>query len=157
IVWYVIGIATMILTFNFPLGVTCLLLAKVMPRKTLKGATTKVHIMGLKKFLTSQERQLEFQEKNWYLFEKLLPYAVALGVTETWASRFADLKEIPKVSWYQGVNLINSANFANSLNSFGSSVASAATPTSSSSGFRSGFSGGGFSGGGFGGGGGRSW
>lgn len=159
-VWMMIGIAVFVLTGNIPLGLTCILLSKAMPRKTLKGAKTKIDILGLKKFLTSQERQLEFQEKNWYLFEKLLPYAIAFGVTETWAKRFGDLGQMPTQSdWYVGSSAFNTLNFMYAIVSFNSFVGSVSTPTTSSRGFTSSFSsGGGFSGGGFGGGGGgRSW
>ncbi len=159
-VWMSIGIGVLVITGNIPLGLVCILLSKAMPRKTLKGARIKIDILGLKKFLTSQERQLEFQEKNWYFFEKLLPYAIAFGVTETWAKRFGDLSQMPTQSdWYVGTSAFNTLTFINAMNSFNSFVGSVSTPTTSSRGFSSSFSGGGgFSGGGFGGGGGgRSW
>lgn len=155
-IWMGIGVAAIFITGNIPLGIMCLLLAKAMPRKTMKGARTQVDILGLKKFLSSQERQLNFQEENWYLFEKLLPYAIAFGVTEVWAKRFEHLGNMPQTSWYSGTSTLNSYMLASSLNSFGSTMHSASTPVRSSSGFSSGFSGG-SSGGGGGGGGGGSW
>jgi len=154
-IWLIVGFLSLF-TINVPLGVVCIVFSRVMPRKTLKGAKSKVDILGLKRFVSSQERQLKFQEENWYLFEKLLPYAIALGVADVWAKRFEKLGEIPQRTWYTGNSSFNSYTFANSLGSLGTSVARAATPTSSSSGFSSGFSGG-SSGGGGGGGGGGSW
>ena len=156
--FWTIGGAIALFTVNVPLGIVALALARAMPRKTPKGANAAVSAKGLKKFLTSQERQLEFQEKNWYLFEKLLPYAVAFGVTETWAKRFEHLTVPSEVSWYEGVNVFNALYFANAISSLNTTVGSISTPTRSAGGFSSGFGGGGFSGGGFGGGGGGgSW
>lgn len=154
-VWYLLG-AFSLFTINIPFGIMCLLFAKAMPHKTLKGAKAQVEILGLKKFLSSQERQLEFQEVNWFMFEKLLPYAIAFNVTETWAKRFEHLQEVPQTDWYTGTHAFNTFYLASSLNSLNASVAQASTPTRSSSGYSSGFSGG-FSGGGGGGGGGGSW
>lgn len=156
-IWIVLGFASFV-TANIILGAACLLFAKAMPRKTFKGARVQIDILGLKKFLGSQERQLEFQEKNWFLFERLLPYAIAFGVTQTWAERFKDLGTMPETSWFISSRPFDSHLFASSLNGFDSSIANIATQTHSSQGFSSGFGGGGFSGGGFGGGGGgRSW
>lgn len=155
------GLGTMCLfIFNILLGATLLIFSRFMPRKTLLGAQKKEEALSLKRFLTSQERQLTFQEQNWYFFEKLLPYAVAFGVTKVWAERFRDLTIPEAVDWYQGGDITNAYLFASSLDSFSHSAAAiTSTPYSSSrssSGFSSGFSGGG-SGGGGGGGGGGSW
>ncbi len=156
--WFIVG-AVCIVTINIPFGLVSIIMAKAMPRKTQKGARAQVDVKGLRKFLTSQERQMEFMEMNWYLFEKLLPYAIALGVTETWAKRFEGLGQIPSdVTWYSGANSFNAGMFASSIGSFNNSVTNFSTPTRSSGGYSSGFGGGGFSGGGSsGGGGGGSW
>lgn len=154
-VWLTIGVIALF-TVNIPLGIMCLIFGKFMPRKTEKGVEAKIQILGLKKFLSSQERQLTFQEENWYLFEKLLPYAIAFKVTEVWAKRFENLQNIPDTGWYSGSGVFNAYYLSSSLGSLGNTVSSIATPTKSSSGFGSGFSGG-FSGGGGGGGGGGSW
>lgn len=152
--------AVSLFMFNVLLGITLIVFSKFMPRKTLLGAQKKEEALSLKRFLSSQERQLNFQEQNWYFFEKLLPYAVAFGVTKVWAERFKDLAVPTEVDWYQGNELFSAYLFASSLDAFSHSAASlSATPyssTRSSRGFSSGFSGG-FSGGGGGGGGGGSW
>ena len=106
------------------------------------------------------------------LFEKLFPYAIALGVEIEWGKQFAEILELAKYdpAWYQGEDTfyMQPAMF---LSSFGNSVSSAAvdpSPPSSSSGssssssgssgsWSSGSSGGGSSGGGGGGGGGGGW
>ena len=158
--YYVLaGIA--IFTGNVFLSLVSFVFGKFMPRKTQLGAEANMVALGLKKFLSSQERQLEFQSKNWFFFEKLLPYAAVFGVEKIWADRFKDLHVSPP-DWYEGSNLstFNTLVFINSLdNSLHSfeKVSAPMTESRSSSGFSSGFSGGGFSGGGGGGGGGGSW
>jgi len=96
------------------------------------------------------------------IFEKYLPYAVALGVEEPWSEAFASYlaKAAPQAtyhpSWYHGDRFSTSrlaSSTSNLVSSVGSSV-SAAMPKSSGS---SGSGGGGFSGGGGGGGGGGGW
>ncbi|MFZ5424573.1 MAG: DUF2207 domain-containing protein [Patescibacteria group bacterium] len=153
--WIAIGMGSLI-TVNIPFGVISLLMASAMPRKTQKGVELTIHAKGLKKFLSSQEAQLEFQEQNWYMFEKLLPYAIAFKVTKTWADRFKDLTVENIPDWYTGTQAFNAVAFASTIDSFGTSVAQTMSATRSSGGYGSGFSGG--SGGGFGGGGGGgSW
>ena len=96
------------------------------------------------------------------LFEKFLPFAIALGVEKPWSNAFAD--QVAKTvqsrrsrayhpGWYSG-SRFDAANLSAATGSMvaamSSSIASA-TPTKSGSG------GGGFSGGGGGGGGGGGW
>ncbi len=147
------GISALALgTFNFPLLLASAVFGNSMPRKTLVGARAAQQARGLKNFLESQERQLNFQGNTQLLFEKLLPFAVAFGIEKNWIERFAELGiEITQPSWYVG-----QGNFGSSFNSFNSAArASSYTQTTSSS-TSSGFSGG-SSGGGGGGGGGGSW
>lgn len=150
-------IAAASITFNFLLLLTAAIFGRLMPKKTMEGVQAANEARSLKSFLTSQERQLEFQAKNQMMFEKLLPFAVAFGVERIWAERFKDIA-LKQPDWYVGttVGAFTSQSFTRSLNSSMSSFSKAATPTTSSSGFSSGFSGG-SSGGGGGGGGGGSW
>lgn len=144
-------------TGNIFLAIVAFIFAKFMPAKTVLGAQQASVGRSLKTFLSSQERQLEFQAKNQMMFEKLLPYAVAFGVEKIWAERFKDIT-LTQPSWYTGNNTVFSAIYLSSmLHSSVSTFSYSATPTRSSSGFSSGFGGGGFSGGGGGGGGGGSW
>ena len=156
IFYTVIGILALT-TANFPLVFSAFFFGRHMPRKTPLGVEAKNVAKSLRNFLSSQERQLEFQAKNQLFFEKLLPYAVAFGVERIWAERFKDIQMVTP-DWYSGYGAarFNSVYFTNSLNSSFSSLQSAATPTTSSTGHSSGFSGG-SSGGGGGGGGGGSW
>lgn len=137
----------------------------IMPKKTEKGVEAKEKIDGLEKYLRIAEKnRLEFHnapEKKPEIFEKLLPFAMVLGVAEIWAKEFADIYKTPP-DWYVGNSNFANANFASAFTSeidtFARSSSSSFTshPSSSGSGF-SGSSGGGFSGGGGGGGGGGSW
>jgi uncharacterized membrane protein len=150
-------IAAASITFNFLLLLMAAIFGRLMPKKTMEGVQAANEARSLKSFLTSQERQLEFQAKNQMMFEKLLPFAVAFGVEKIWAERFKDIV-MKQPDWYVGSTnaIFTSQSFTRSLNSSMSSFSKAATPTTSSSGFSSGFSGG-SSGGGGGGGGGGSW
>jgi uncharacterized membrane protein YgcG len=96
------------------------------------------------------------------LFERYLPFAIALGVATEWAEQFAAVlsrmdatqRAAYAPAWYHGDFSPHRLNhFVNDVgSSFSSAISSAATPPGSSSG-----SGGGFSGGGGGGGGGGGW
>lgn len=149
----VLGIFALV-SFNLVLAFISFFIGRIMPRKTLFGAEQAQVAMGVKNFLTSQERQLEFQADKQMFFEKLLPYAVAFGVEKIWAKRFEQFG-LKEPSWYHGYSgsHFSSAYLASSLSDSYRSFSSSSTPPSSSS---SGFSGG-SSGGGGGGGGGGSW
>lgn len=143
-------------------AIVVLLFGLAMPRRTLAGAQLAKQILGLKLYLNVAEKdRLEFHnapEKTPERFEKLLPYAIALGVENQWAKQFEGIYSSPP-SWYNDrYGTFSTLAFVNSLNNFHSVSSSslASLPSSSASGGGSGFSGG-FSGGGFGGGGGGSW
>lgn len=154
--YYVLG-GIALVTGNIVLAIILFIFAKQMPAKTSEGAQQASVAKSLKTFLSSQERQLEFQAKNQMMFEKLLPFAIAFGVESIWANRFKDIS-LTQPSWYAGYNnsAFNAVYFASVMHSSSNSFKTSATPTSSSTGHSSGFSGG-FSGGGGGGGGGGSW
>ena len=137
--------------------------ANIMPKKNQKGVDTHIHILGLEEFIkTAETDRLKFYEKE-NIFEKMLPYAIALGIADKWAKACEGIfKQAP--DWYQSnnpnmISHFNTYNFLNTLNSFNNTMSTnmQAAPRSSASGGSSGFGGGGFSGGGFGGGGGSSW
>lgn len=123
----------------------------------------KSEIEGFKMYLTTAESKLLQYHNHPNLtpsvFEKLLPYAIVLGVDEIWGEKFEKLLEQNKreyqSSWYagsyHGFTINFSTNFAKSFTS--TIVSSSTTPSSSGSGS----GGGGFSGGGGGGGGGGGW
>ena len=99
------------------------------------------------------------------LYEKLLPYAIALGVEKQWTKQFASVfKKVDyKPDWYVGSDFYYGHGFRSSgfAGSFSKTISSAASSPGSSSAFGGsgggGFGGGGCSGGGGGGGGGGGW
>lgn len=144
-------------TFNIPLLISASVFGLNIVRKTKDGAHAANKARAMKSFLTSQERQLQFQAEKQLFFEKLLPFAIAFGVEKKWADRFKDMDLTPP-DWYEGNfrNGYNTGYLVHSLNSASTQVNQASAAPVSSTGHSSGFSGG-FSGGGGGGGGGGSW
>jgi uncharacterized membrane protein len=94
------------------------------------------------------------------LFESYLPAALALGVEQRWAERFANVLNVqaPNYSpaWYAGPGW-NSRDLTGFSRTIGSSLGSAISSSSQAPGSSSGGGGGGSSGGGGGGGGGGGW
>ena len=133
---------------------------KLSPAKSKKGVLTKEHLLGLKDYLQIAEKdRINFHnapEKKPETFEKLLPFAMVLGVEEAWAKEFKDIyTESPE--WYEGTNSFNITNFQSDMMLFKNiSASSFSAPRQSNMG-SGGSSGGGSSGGGGGGGGGGSW
>jgi hypothetical protein len=148
-------------------GLVVLAFSPIMPRKTQKGVAALVDVLGLAEYIHRAEvDRIEFTDapaKSPEQFEKLLPYAVALGLTSIWVRQFEGLLREPP-QWYTGAPTFNGTLFALSLgrlsagmqNTFVSAPRTAPTSGRSAWSGRSTF-GGGFSGGGFGGGGGRGW
>jgi len=129
-----------------------------MSARTVAGERELEKVLGFEDFLGRVEKdQIERMEKTPAMFEKYLPYAMALRVEKKWASAFQDIYRQPP-QWYsapygsgfQTLWLINNLN----LMSMQTGTAMASSPRSAGGAGGSGFGGGGFSGGGFGGGGG---
>jgi uncharacterized membrane protein YgcG len=161
--WFLGGVFGLLGALSLALsGVIIIFFSFFMPRKTKQGAIVKEQILGLKEYLTVAEKdRIKFHnapEKKPELFEKLLPYAMVLGVEKEWAKQFKGIYD-QQPNWYSdpsGGNF-SAVLLANNLGSFQAKANTnlASRPASASS-RGSGFSGG-FSGGGFGGGGGGSW
>jgi uncharacterized membrane protein len=132
-----------------------------MPRRTRHGREAYERIAGLREFIRRVEadRLERLGGRTAGTFEKILPYAVVLGVADRWAHAFAGIYATPP-TWYVGSNnrLLDTndlvRNVGRSMDTMGRTMTS--HPTSSGSG-SSGFGSSGSSGGGFGGGGGGSW
>lgn len=130
------------------------------PAKTERGVVIKEYLLGLKEYLQIAEKdRLQFHnapDKKPEVFEKLLPYAMVLGVVDVWAKEFEGIYTVPP-SWYSGApgSAFNVVAFGNTLQNFSSIAASSLTSSPSTGSGGSG--GGGSSGGGGGGGGGGSW
>jgi len=128
-----------------------------MPARTISGTRALEGVLGFEDFLAHVEAdRFNRMIKTPEMFEKFLPFAMALGVEKNWSKAFANIYTQPP-SWYQGGNFgppFFAYGFVNNLNAMSSQASTvfASAPRSSGG---SGFSGGGgYSGGGFGGGGG---
>ena len=128
-------------------------------------------IEGFKMYLATAEKNrlnmLNPPDRTPELFEKYLPYALALDVEQEWSEQFSDVLARAATAesgytphWYEG-NTWRDSNFSGFASSFGGSLSSVASSAASSSssepGSSSGGGGGGSSGGGGGGGGGGGW
>ena len=139
----------------------------IMRRPTLRGRRVLDELLGFKDYLeVAEKHELNLRnppDKTPQLFEAYLPFALALGVEQEWAEKFAAVLEAIRgpdgrgyqPSWYSGSwdssNI--GANVGSMSGGLGSAISSSVTPPGSSSGG----GGGGFSGGGGGGGGGGGW
>lgn len=143
---------------------------------TEAGLEAAAAVQGLKMYIGAAEKdRLEmFNPPNDTpeVFERLLPYAVALDCVKTWAARFDSVLRDAgyRPRWYDGDDLwrggdlaaLSAAQMASSLNGFASNFSSTLSTTMTAPGSSSGLSdsgggGGGCSGGGGGGGGGDGW
>jgi len=141
--------------------------AIIMKRPTLRGRKLLDEMLGFKDYLEVAEKdELNLRnppDKTPQLFEAYLPFALALGVEQAWAEKFAAVLAAIRgpdgrpyqPAWYSGhwdgVNI--RAAVGSVSNELGSAISSSVKPPGSSSGG----GGGGFSGGGGGGGGGGGW
>jgi uncharacterized membrane protein YgcG len=136
---------------------------------SVAGRKAMDDIEGFRLYLgTAEEDRLNAMnspEKTPELFERFLPYAVALDAQNAWAKRFAGVLAAAgatavAASWYVGSRnwADDPISFADHLGSdLSQTISSASTAPGSSGGGSSGSSGGGSSGGGGGGGGGSGW
>ena len=138
----------------------------LLEKPTLEGRRLLDGIEGFKKYLSLAEKdRLEFHtgEITPEVFEKYLPFAIALGVETRWGKAFD--KAMLKAGmdpgsyhpvWYVGrghLRSFSSGHFASSFGgAFSGAISSASAPPASA-----GSGGGGFAGGGGGGGGGGGW
>jgi uncharacterized membrane protein YgcG len=139
-----------------------------MSAPTREGRAVLDRIAGFKQYLSITERErldrMQAPEDNLQLFERYLPYAIALGVENRWADRYTGLlaaaATAPGASqtlgWYSGSSSPwnDTGGFVDSI---GSSLTSTISSASTAPGSSSGSGGGGSSGGGGGGGGGGGW
>jgi len=144
--WIIAGIAS---------GLVICVFGYFMSARTVTGQRALEKVLGFEDFLgRTQKDQIDRLQTSPELFEKFLPYAMALHVEKKWVQAFSGIALQPP-TWYQGSYgsgfmpylLINDLNMMSTQ--AGTTLAS--SPRSSGG---SGFGGGGGAGGGFGGGGG---
>jgi hypothetical protein len=138
-----------------------------MAAPTREGRALMDRITGFRRYLAITEEQrfetLHPPEKTPALFERYLPYAIALDVENQWAAKFATVLaaaaaagQTSSMGWYVGSSdpWSDTDGFVSDV---GSSLASSVSSASTAPGSSSGSGGGGSSGGGGGGGGGGGW
>ncbi len=152
-------VVTMLLTVAF--------FAIVMKRPTMRGRQVLDSMLGFKDYLEVAEKdEMNLRhppDKTPQLFEAYLPYALALGVDQEWAERFAGIlgavqengRSGYRPSWYNGS--WNSLDLSRTTHALAGGLSGAISSSVSPPGSTSGGGGGGFSGGGGGGGGGGGW
>ena len=140
-------------------AVIILVFGLYMPARTVAGTRALEGVLGFEEFMNRVEAdRYQRVTKSPEMFEKYLPFAMALGVEKSWVKAFEGIyTEEPQ--WYQGNYRtgFRPGNFVNNLGEMSKQAgrAMASAPRSSGgSGFSGGGSSGGSSGGGFGGGGG---
>ncbi|QNM83210.1 DUF2207 domain-containing protein [Sphingomonas sabuli] len=133
---------------------------------TRDGRALLDRIAGFRQYLSITERErldrMQAPRDTLQMFERWLPYAVALEVENRWADRFASQLAAAAAAgqqgfgWYHGSHSpwTDTGRFTQSI---GSSLSSAVSSASTAPGSSSGSGGGGSSGGGGGGGGGGGW
>lgn len=150
--------------------------AVLMRAPTIQGRKVMDQIEGFKMYLdTAEKNRLNITNEppmTVERFERILPYAIALGVEKPWSEHFEGELARNAVDgmapgtayspyWYSGSSSFSRGSLSNSISAAASGMTAAmvaAQPVqASSSGFSSGGGGGGFSGGGGGGGGGGGW
>jgi uncharacterized membrane protein YgcG len=151
------------------LAIVNFIFAKLLPAPTPSGRKLLDQIEGFRMYMrTAEERRLNAlnpPEKTPALFERYLPYALALDCENEWSEKFSDVLAAAAIAgasapiWYSGSHWSpnNMGTFTHSIGTgLASSTAAASVAPGSSSG-SGGSSGGGSSGGGGGGGGGGGW
>ncbi|MBX2901023.1 MAG: DUF2207 domain-containing protein [Cyclobacteriaceae bacterium] len=141
---------------------------RIMPAYTKQGRKLMDDLMGFRMYLATAEEnrfdKLNPPEKNLELFERFLPYAIALNCQQAWSAKFESILKAAianktyQPAYYSG-DMSDNLSFTSLSESFSSNLSStiassSSAPSDSSS---SGSDGGGSSGGGGGGGGGGGW
>ncbi len=154
----------MVAATTMAIGLLNVLFYYLMPAPTIAGRKTLDAIEGFRLYLsTAEEKRLDAlnpPEKTPELFERYLPYAMALDCENAWNKKFASVLAAAAAAgaasaWY--VSSGHSGGYGGMGSSLGDSLASTISSSSSAPGSSSGSGGGGSSGGGGGGGGGGGW
>jgi uncharacterized membrane protein YgcG len=161
------GSTSMIAYFIVVIVLACMnvLFLNLLYAPTKAGRWVMDEIEGFRMFLaTTEEERLNLlnpPEKTPQLFERFLPFAIALDCENEWGKKFESVLAAAAATngytspgWYSGTSW-SSSNVGNFTTALGSSLISNVISASASS--SSGSGGGGFSGGGGGGGGGSGW
>jgi uncharacterized membrane protein len=151
-----------ILPFGIAAALTAIIVfvyGRVVHGRTIEGTRALEGILGFKEFLARVESD-HFKKVTMTpeMFEKFLPFAMALGCEKNWSKAFDGIYQQPP-QWYQGAGYGTNfypSTFAMNLSGMTDRMGSVLSSAPQSSG-SSGFGGGGSSGGGFGGGDAGGW
>ncbi|HLU06815.1 MAG TPA: DUF2207 domain-containing protein [Woeseiaceae bacterium] len=147
--------------------VAIIVFAILMKRPTGLGRKVLDQAAGFREYLeVAEKEEMNLRnppEKTPELFERYLPFALAMDVEQRWAERFAEIFANLRgaggapyhPAWYNGTWNVN--NFSHATASMTSGLSSAISSSAKAPGSSSGSGSGGFSGGGGGGGGGGGW
>lgn len=148
------------------LGIMAVVFFYLLRAPTVPGRKLLDQIEGFRMYMTTAEEDrlnvLHPPEKTPELFERYLPYALALDCENEWNTKFATVLAAAAAAgaaapgWYSGSNW-DSGRSGSFTDSLGSSLSSSVSSASTAPGSSSGSGGGGSSGGGGGGGGGSGW
>jgi uncharacterized membrane protein YgcG len=147
--------------------VVTIIFAQLLPAYTVSGRRLLDNIEGFRRYLAAVEQdplnRLNPPQKTPQIFEKYLPYALALDAEQQWGEQFAEVlrragidSQAYSPSWYSGGSF-SSFSPGSFASSFGSGLSGAISSSSTAPSSSSGGGGGGSSGGGGGGGGGGGW
>jgi len=149
--------------------ITQFIFYKIMPAYNAQGRKLLDALLGFRMYLATAEEKrfnkLNQPERNLELFERFLPYAIALNCQHEWSQKFEALLKSAiadksyQPAYYSSNDMHENVSFSSISNSFSSSLSStiASSSTAPSDSSSSGSDGGGSSGGGGGGGGGGGW
>ncbi|MBX2917408.1 MAG: DUF2207 domain-containing protein [Cyclobacteriaceae bacterium] len=158
--------AAVLLSVGF---ITQFIFYKIMPAYNAQGRKLLDALLGFRMYLATAEEKrfnkLNQPERNLELFERFLPYAIALNCQHEWSQKFEALLKSAiadksyQPAYYSSNDMHENVSFSSISNSFSSSLSStiASSSTAPSDSSSSGSDGGGSSGGGGGGGGGGGW
>ncbi|MGH6908086.1 MAG: DUF2207 family protein, partial [Aestuariivirga sp.] len=148
------------------LGIMNMVFFHLLRAPTIPGRKLLDKLEGFRMYMTTAEEErlkiLNPPEKTPEIFERYLPYALALDCENEWNAKFAGVLAAAAAAgataplWYSGSNW-NSGRTGDFTESLGASLASSVASASTAPGSSSGSGGGGSSGGGGGGGGGSGW
>jgi hypothetical protein len=106
-----------------------------LPARTRVGTQMLARVLGFREFLVRVEKdQVERLEKTPELFEKYLPYAMALAVESRWTQTFGNIT-VPPPKWYKSKrDGFLPMHLTNDLTQMSTQAASASTSSPRSSG-----------------------
>lgn len=177
IMWYYLillmkdlGFPILFLIVLFLTMATNLVFSNLLKARSSKGRKLMDQIEGFKMYLSAAEQgridRTNPPEKTPELFEKYLPYAMALDLEQRWAEQFAgvfaregEASSKDSFSWFTGQSMRDFRSFSSTgfVTTFGSALSNAVSSSATAPGSSSGSSSFGGSGGSSGGGGGGGW